>query len=82
MTAPDGTYNLKPIVNQKMPFTIGDHVKPKPGMNCPGFAKDHIPEGKVRDVQPFDLGQKVFIEGHRKGYLSGYFDKVSTGDAS
>lgn len=62
-----------------MTFAVDDHVQPKPP-----HKHDHagrpLPSGRVLEVEPYDQGQRLRIDGHRGlMFLAGYFEVTSHG---
>lgn len=57
-----------------MAFEVGDRVEPRPDWR--GTA-DRVPTGTVVKVVPWGKGQVLYVEGERRPFLSGCFQKVT-----
>ena len=58
---------LRPLFD----FIVGDRAKPRPGFEAVE-ARRPVPAGVVTKVEPFGLGQLVYINGEARPFYANY----------
>lgn len=66
-------------VATKPTFAVGDRVKPKRGWDTyvalAAGQLPPLPAGKVLKVAPYGKGQVLYVEGDKRAFLSGCFER-------